>query len=1426
MIDSLKINKKNKNSLQNSTISNNNQKDEFNNFKNKRIIVEKKVKHKQKGNYILENTIGEGAFAKVKLGKHIITGEKVAIKILPKQNFSSNSSQNNNYSSNNISKIQKEINILRRLHHKNIIQLYEIIETKNNLYIVMEYCEGKELFDYIVKRKRLTEREACRYFQQIINGVEYLHLCNITHRDLKPENILLDNKKRIRISDFGLSGIVPNYDSLLSTPCGTPLYAPPEMLRGEKYDGVYSDIWSCGIILYTMLVGDLPYADSKEKIIYQNIMTHNYYYPDYLSDDAVDLIEHMLKINPKERYGFKEIKAHPWFNLITPKLRPGVIYNVHKIPIDEKILDRIEKMGYNRKLCIKSVLRNDYDSLMAIYLLTLKQSIREGKESISDLFSDEYIKYINDYKNWIDTSKINSPLFSEYNVVNIPNNNISDENININLGIDNFDIFTDSENNITGLDNIENENLDINNISNEEKKDYLNLLKRKSEDITNNTNNESFKLQGSFNKRLTLKNNITREIEKISEVKNIIENKNFESNNIPSTLNVEEEKQQKNNKIKIKTNKNKKLEKNLKRNDKENKINKYNEFNITRKGMDKNIITQKNNYKKNNDTKLNLDEIIKKRILNLEKAQGSTKLKNESNSFQNKKYIKIIENNKNNYENNLNAEDNDNNINNKIFIENEVSKEKEKEKNIKNNKVDSIYYNNLKIDNDETELDKIFNDNLIDLDSDSKLILTTSGHFNDNNSELKTFLSKDENMNISINSGNNNIDISKKPSNNIILDNISKISNNNRYGKRYSNALKAEKNSKNTIFIKNNKKNKKDNVILLTEPIDAIQKNKLKKEIEEDINKFNNDLTIIDDISKNKFFKCKDDVNNINFDENFGLFNIQDFADKLIRNTIFKNYLIRNNKKLKHEIEDKFYILEKYKSAIGLIEKLKNKIFMDKLSNFNFYTFDQYLNDDDDMIISNNLLKNKNLSLFIKKAKETLFKNNNTINKRSYSKNYTFMYNNYLLNRNNINFKLRSKTLKCQLNNIIMGKDKNYFKRNKYNNYKTIFNTNKISLFKNTDRIKSLLFRNLSPNNLSKKKKFNHSIETKTNKIYNRDNSNIRSKDKISQKRLKFKKNVNLTQNVFNTQKNSIKNFNSFFTHNFNFENNSSSSIESVILEEPNINNGKKINLKKILVNECSSYKKYIPKKKSKLNIIEYSNKNLKTENKEEKNRITFLNKIKKNLKIGFSSDKNITNINNFDNALYENNKIINIIKDKSITNNIGYSITPDHKNTNKFNYKNKLFYNNINNKNNINLKNLRNVYNTKNNIIKKNPIELRKTMTNIKANNKIKEIETEKYELKDLEDNYPININCILIQSLDIIKIKIKKFLKKSKCSFIERENNARILKNGYNINLYFYKIKDFDIDNVYICFKIKGENQKNLELINDLLYYLHNNE
>ena len=380
--------------------------------------IPKKKKQKIKGNYILEETIGEGAFAKVKLGKHIYTGEKVAIKILNKNKLFqdiNDGNSNNDIILKDIKKIRKEINILKRLKHRNVIQLYEIMESKTNLYIIMEYCEGKELFDYIVKNKFLSEKEACFFFQQIIDGVEYLHLSNITHRDLKPENLLLDKNNRICISDFGLSTITDDMNSLLETPCGTPSYAPPEMLRGDKYNGVFTDIWSCGIILYSMLVGSLPCAESKEELIYKNIMNHNYYFPNYLSKEAIDLMENILNVNPDERYNFDQIKSHKWFNIIKPKLKPGVIFGVHKIPIDEKILEKVEKYGYDKKKCYESVKNNVYDSNTSIYYLLLKQSIDASKSSISDLYSDEYLKYIKDANNWIIPEKINDILYKNYN---------------------------------------------------------------------------------------------------------------------------------------------------------------------------------------------------------------------------------------------------------------------------------------------------------------------------------------------------------------------------------------------------------------------------------------------------------------------------------------------------------------------------------------------------------------------------------------------------------------------------------------------------------------------------------------------------------------------------------------------------------------------------------------------------------------------------------------------------------------------------------------------------------------------------------------------------------------------------------------------------------------------------------------------------
>ena len=487
-----------------------------------KIIVQKKQKIK-KGNYILGETIGEGAFAKVKLATHIFTGEKVAIKILDKQVLEADAQnqniQNDSSFLNDMQRIKKEIKILKELRHKNIIQLYEIMESENKLYIVMEYCEGKELFDYIVKRKHLTEKEACRFFQQIINGVEYLHLNNITHRDLKPENLLLTNKKRIKISDFGLSTKTSSYYQFLTTPCGTPSYAPPEMLRGDEYSGIYSDIWSCGIILYTMLVGNLPCAESKEYLIYECIIKHNYEYPSYLSDAVKDLLEKILKVNPQERIGFEQIKKHPWFNIINPRLRPGIILDVHKIPIDDNILNVVKNYDYKIEDVKYSVENSLYDDKTTIYYLILKQFIKEGKNSNSDLFSSDYLNFIKNLDNWIKPEKVNDDKFKEYrkwvdlkqtnklfkpkkidnNSVNLSTNNNKNNSIN--------NIKSSNVRRTLNSMSFSNNNNNNNNIKLDRKNRIENYSQRTR--MLNDQHRRLFKSEGVIHKPNTARNSIT-----------------------------------------------------------------------------------------------------------------------------------------------------------------------------------------------------------------------------------------------------------------------------------------------------------------------------------------------------------------------------------------------------------------------------------------------------------------------------------------------------------------------------------------------------------------------------------------------------------------------------------------------------------------------------------------------------------------------------------------------------------------------------------------------------------------------------------------------------------------------------------------------------------------------------------------------------
>lgn len=350
-------------------------------------------KMQQKGNYLLGRTLGAGSFGEVKEAVHISTGEKVAIKILDKTKMK--------VEENDFNRMKREISILKRLRHKNIIQLYEIIESKDKLYLVTELCENHELFDYIVVKQRLTESEACKLFQELIDGVEYLHSQNIVHRDLKPENLLLDSNNCLKISDFGLSTIYTN-TSLLSTPCGTPSYAPPEMLRGEEYHGLLSDLWSCGVILYAMLCGYLPFSESNEEINTQNIIDGTFEFPNYVSLEAINLISNILKVDPMERYDISQIRNHPWFSQVSPTSFPGIILELNKIPIDFKVLNFVIKEHYNLSCneemitrFISRLIGNKFDDFTSAYYLTIKKWSAMGFSSISDLHSNIYLEYMN-----------------------------------------------------------------------------------------------------------------------------------------------------------------------------------------------------------------------------------------------------------------------------------------------------------------------------------------------------------------------------------------------------------------------------------------------------------------------------------------------------------------------------------------------------------------------------------------------------------------------------------------------------------------------------------------------------------------------------------------------------------------------------------------------------------------------------------------------------------------------------------------------------------------------------------------------------------------------------------------------------------------------------------------------------------------------
>ncbi|KAI5056602.1 hypothetical protein GOP47_0028420 [Adiantum capillus-veneris] len=256
------------------------------------------------GMYDVGRTLGEGRFAKVKLGRHKETGAVVAIKIIEKDRM------------RKVYKVvRREISTMKLVKHPHVVKLLEVLASKKNVYIILEYVDGGELFDKIVDSGKLDEKEARRYFQQLIRGVDYCHSRGVYHRDLKPENLLLDAKGNIKISDFGLSALSQQQwdDGLFHTTCGTPNYVAPEVMDGKGYEGAPADLWSCGIILFVLLAGSLPFNDSNLSNLNQKIHKAAVEFPADFPAGPQQLIKRLLDPNPKTRLTIQGIYENEWF---------------------------------------------------------------------------------------------------------------------------------------------------------------------------------------------------------------------------------------------------------------------------------------------------------------------------------------------------------------------------------------------------------------------------------------------------------------------------------------------------------------------------------------------------------------------------------------------------------------------------------------------------------------------------------------------------------------------------------------------------------------------------------------------------------------------------------------------------------------------------------------------------------------------------------------------------------------------------------------------------------------------------------------------------------------------------------------------------------------------------------------------------------
>ena len=756
--------------------------------------------------------LGEGRFGKVRLAYHKLTNEKVAIKVIDKNQIKLKEQRQ---------RIDSEIKIMKDLYHYNICKLYSIIENEERIYLIQEYIQGYDLNFFIKQREKplIKERKICKYFLQIISAVEYLHKLGIAHRDLKPENILINKNNDIKLIDFGLSKIFSKGE-LLKTPCGSPFYAAPEMIKGNKYNGINSDIWSLGIILYLMLFQELPFMDADVKRLYKKILEGKYEIPEdkinIVSKDAIDLVTKILEINPKKRIKINEIKNHIWFNGISIVLYEGINIKEIVLPIDEEIVKEINSVYKYDKMRIRNtIIRNLYNNIRSLYFILLERKMNKEKESNSDLHSNLYIDYINDEKNKINNydNNIESVLKKRMN---------SKEDLNtINEYQENKGKINDKISNILNLDD------NTNNKANFIRSKKMKKLTMNKNVIINSQNIQSFinRINSNSEKVIRIKTN-----EEVSNDNNI-KKKFSEKTKIKINLSVLNEKDEEEKKLYSVTNKNKKRP----NSDGNNKISKLNSCSI-----DKN---QKLSNKK--IININRDIYVNKRNRNIDQNDNKDNKKSYlSVSYEKTKRISKRNTKQTLYKNNNNmnqANENNKSLNLNKYILDEINSNKKNKNVIGLNKIipnDSLL-SPINKSNEGTK-NKIrqklsFNENIKKFQNQNKSALNLE---NENNNKIKIKI-KQKKEESNLYHTKENIE-NKKVKNYITNKKANEI-----FSKIKGNTINTEKSKQNHIF-----RSYKTNLVLFNKKLRANRN--IGQKIEEN---FSNDIKNINNLNADNMSK-------------------------------------------------------------------------------------------------------------------------------------------------------------------------------------------------------------------------------------------------------------------------------------------------------------------------------------------------------------------------------------------------------------------------------------------------------------------------------------------------------------------------------------------------------------------------------------------